>query len=268
MKAVAAAPNTVELTDSVGPGPLARRGAGELAFFLDVDGTLLEFAEAPDRVRVGPAVPRLLAELKRVTGGAVAFVSGRPLPDLDRLFPGLDLPAAGQHGAEIRGAPPAAPDPVADDAWQNLRAAARLAQHRHPRLLFEDKGRSIAIHYRRAPALAPIARWLALHLAGRSGGRFVVQRGHYVEELRAAGVDKGEAIRHLLGTPPFAGRTPVFVGDDLTDEDAFRLVNRLGGISVKVGAGPTVAPWRLRDPAAVIAWLFRVLEGFGGKLEP
>lgn len=247
--------------------PIAGRRAGQLAFFLDVDGTLVDFASAPDGVRVTPAIPLLLGNLARVTGGAVALISGRQLAELDRLFPGLGLPAAGQHGAERRDASGThQTTALAEEPWRILRTAAQRAQRAHPRLLIEDKGRSIAIHYRRVPALAAIARWLALYLAGQSRGEFVVQRGHYVEEIKSATIDKGAAIDRFMGEPPFVGRLPVFLGDDVTDEDGFRVVNRRGGVSIKVGAGATVARWRLRDPAAVGDWLAKVLvllEGAG-----
>lgn len=243
-------------------GPLAGRRAETLAFFLDVDGTLLEFAETPAGVCVGPDLPALLRRLVAATGGAVAFISGRPLADLDRLFPGLALPAAGQHGAEFRGR---TGDPVAtasETGWSELSGAAARAQAAHPRLMFEFKGRSIAIHFRRHPAMAPVARWLALRLAGQTRGRYVAKKGHYVEEVRLADTDKGRAIERFLALPPFAGRVPVFVGDDATDEDGFRWLARHGGITVKVGGGVTAARWRLRDPAAVRGWLAEVVASF------
>lgn len=240
--------------------PIAGLRPAQLAFFLDVDGTLLEFASAPEAVRVTPAIPALLRDLTQLTGGAVALISGRPLDDLERLFPDLGLPAAGQHGAERRDTSGVRQTtPLEEASWRFLRAEAQQAQRAHPRLLIEDKGRSIAIHYRRFPALAALAHWLALSLAGLSRGEFVVQRGHYVEEIKSAAADKGSAIARFMEEAPFVGRRPVFLGDDVTDEDGFRVVNRQGGVSIKVGAGVTAARWRLRDPAAVCNWLAKAI---------
>lgn len=256
--------------DLVGSGPLAGRRADDLAFFIDVDGTLLDFAETPGGVTVSPGLSELLARLFAVTSGAVAFISGRPLGDLDRLFPDLGLPAAGQHGAEFRraaGEVPATPD-APPAGWAALSLAAAKAQAAHPRLLFEFKGRSIAIHFRRHPALAPVARWLALRLAGQTRGRYVAKKGHYVEEVRLADTDKGRAIERFLAQPPFAGRLPVFVGDDVTDEDGFRWLASHGGITVKVGGGMTAARWRLRDPAAVRGWLADVVASLESTSSP
>lgn len=244
--------------DLVGTAPLAGRAANELAFFFDLDGTLIDFAETPGGVAVSADLPALLARLVAATSGAVAFITGRPLADLDRLFPGLALPAAGQHGAELRSAAGGAAAVAEPAGWAELSAAAAEAQAAHPGLLFEFKGRSIAIHYRRQPALAPAARRLALRLAGRTQGRYVARRGHFVEEVRLADTDKGRAIERLLAQPPFVGRLPVFVGDDCTDEDGFRWLRRHGGVTIKVGDGDTAARWRLRDPAAVRAWLGQV----------
>jgi trehalose 6-phosphate phosphatase len=247
-------PKVRELTDL---HPLSGRRGNQIALFLDVDGTLIEFAESPELVTVRQEVPGLLARLREQTQGAVAFVSGRPLIDLDWLFPDLRLPAAGQHGAELRGGGAALAPP--DASWQLVRDAARVAQAAHPRLLFEDKGRSIAIHFRRAPELAPVARWLALYLAGAGGQELTVQKGHYVEEIKPKRADKGAAIQGFLGGPPFAGRLPIFIGDDVTDEGGFRLVNEVGGVSIKVGGGLTEAHWRLKDPTAVIGWLEKLV---------
>lgn len=231
-----------------------------LAFFLDIDGTLISFAETPNAVTVDGALRSLLERLAQALGGGVALVTGRALADVERLFPGLALPVAGQHGAEFRGLSAALPEVLSGDVLHQLRSGAEAARRAHPRLLFEDKGRSVAIHYRRAPALAPIARWLALRLAGAGRGQLVVQRGHYVEEVKSSSANKGDAIRRLLEEPAFRGRMPVFIGDDVTDEDGFRVVNETGGVSIKVGSGPTVAHWRLRSPAAVLDWLSQVAD--------
>lgn len=226
--------------------------AADWAIFLDVDGTLLEHAARPGDVRAEAPVFRLLEALQRATGGALALISGRGIADLDRLFAPLRLPLAGQHGIERRDAAgrlhrhafPA--DPL-------RRAAARIGAFaaRHEGLLFEDKGHNLALHFRLAPQLAGAAQSALREAAAQLGGEFEVQDGKMVVELKPSGRDKGMAIEEFMREPPFAGRTPVFIGDDLTDEFGFGVVNRLGGHSVKVGPGASAARHRVVDAAAV-----------------
>jgi trehalose 6-phosphate phosphatase len=226
------------------------------AIFLDVDGTLLEHAERPDAVRAEPAVLRLLEALRRGTHGALALISGRAITDLDRLFAPLALPLAGQHGVERRDAAGRL-HRHAFPADLLRRAAARIGEFaaRHEGLLFEDKGYNLALHFRLAPQLAGAAQSAVRAAAAQLGGEFEVQEGRMVVELKPSGRDKGVAIEEFMREPPFAGRRPVFIGDDLTDEFGFGVVNRLGGHAVKVGPGPSAAPFRLADAAAVRAWL-------------
>jgi trehalose 6-phosphate phosphatase len=128
---------------------------------------------------------------------------------------------------------------------------------RHPRLLIEDKGLSLALHYRRAPGLAPAAHRAMRRVQLALGDRYCIHRGKRVVELAPAGRDKGAAIAAFMREAPFRGRTPVFIGDDVTDEYGFRTVNRLGGYSIKVGPGRTTAGWRLANVRAVLRWLER-----------
>ncbi len=236
-----------------GPPPPPRP---EWGYFFDIDGTLAALAPTPDDARPSPEVLARVAALVHRTGGAVALVSGRPLREIDAMFPGLAMPAAGQHGAERRDAAgrvtrlplPAAPLAMAHDEL------ARLVV-RHPGLLLEPKGFSLALHYRAAPRLASFAHRTMRALQRRLGAEFVVQAGKRVVELVPASSDKGVAIRAFLAEAPFRGRTPVFLGDDVTDEHAFAAVNALGGHSVKVGPGPSGARWRLASVAAVCAGL-------------
>ena len=226
------------------------------ALFLDVDGTLLEHAETPDAVRVDGAMRALLAELQAGADGALALISGRSVADLDGLFAPLKLPAAGQHGAERR-----------DGAGRMHRhdfpeapvrqAAKRLAAFAgaHPGLLLEDKGHSLALHFRLAPQLEGEARALVDQVLAELGEGFELQRGKMVLELRPGGRDKGSAIAEFMAEAPFRGRTPVFIGDDLTDEFGFGVVNGMGGVSIKVGEGPSQARWRIADAQEVRAWL-------------
>jgi len=207
-------------------------------------------------MRLDRSVRRRIAQFHRSTGGAVAVISGRSLADIDRLFPGTRLPAAGQHGLERR--------TRTGTVVRHARLAQRLAwAHAHltaatagtPGLLIEDKGLSLALHYRRAPRLAGYAHRVMRSLLRRLGAQYVLQTGKRIVELKPKGRDKGVAVREFMREPPFRGRRPVFVGDDATDEYAFAVVNRLRGCSIKVGPGPTAARWRLRNTQAVHQWL-------------
>ena len=231
------------------------------AFFLDLDGTLLEIAETPDAVGIGPDEKVLIERLVAGTGGAVAVISGRALARIDQILAPLVLPAAGQHGAERRDAKGVRhrhrfPANVLRPVAVGIRSFA--AQHQG--LVFEDKGASVALHYRKAPQLARAAQAAMRDAAGPLGEAVEVQDGKMVVELKPAGCDKGKAIAQFMQEAPFAGRTPVFIGDDVTDEYGFRVVNAMGGHSIKVGEGPSVARWRLENPASTRAWLQAWLE--------
>lgn len=222
--------------------------------FLDVDGTLLEFEIRPDLVGLPLGALETIGRVSDRLGGALALVSGRPLSELDRLFSPQQFPAAGLHGQQFRGV--VAPQPVfSGDALSALRHEAWLLAERHPGVLVEDKGANLALHWRAAPHAADAVRQLAeSHLPLIPGYR--LQPGDHVIELVPADVDKGRAVHTLMGEAPFKGRTPVFVGDDLTDEFGFAAANAAGGWSVQVGERePTHAKYRLADPTAVHAWL-------------
>ena len=226
------------------------------AFFFDVDGTLLEIAETPSGVRVEAELIATIRRLHERSGGAVAFISGRNVADIDVLFPGLRLPIAGQHGLERRDASGAlhhhAPEGV---DWPGLKARIHTAFADVEGLLLEDKGLSLAVHFRQQPSLeGRVAETLQRLVAG-AGDAIKLQPGKCVLEGKPAGRDKGTAIAEFMAEPPFAGRRPVFVGDDVTDEYGFRVVNDLGGDSVKVGEGQSAARWRLENVQAVRAWL-------------
>lgn len=241
---------------------LSRRRAGpprarlEWAYFFDLDGTLIDFADTPSAVRVSEDVRLLLERLHRATGGAVALLSGRAIVEIDRLFPHARLAAAGQHGLERRSARGTLTRHViARRGFERVRLRLASAVHGKAGLLLENKGLSLALHYRRAPRLGAYAHRLARSMLPAIGRRFCIQRGKYVVEMRPAGKDKGAGIVEFMREPPFRGRTPVFVGDDATDEFGFATVNRLGGHSIKVGVGPTAARWRLPNVRAVREWL-------------
>jgi trehalose 6-phosphate phosphatase len=228
-------------------------------YFLDIDGTLAEITPEPSHARVDDDLRRELAAARLATGGAVALVSGRSIADVDALFPGERYPVAGQHGSEWRTAVGElhregfSPERM---AW--LRAEVARVVAARPGIVIEDKGGSIAFHYRRAPRLGPFVHRAVRRIAAATDGDVQVQVGKRVVELVPAGHDKGKAVETFLEAPPFVGRRPVFVGDDVTDEAAFATVNRIGGISVKVGNGPTIARYRLRSVPAVRAWLSKL----------
>jgi trehalose 6-phosphate phosphatase len=225
-------------------------------YFLDLDGTLVDLAETPGGALAPADLSTLLARLHAENQGAVALVSGRPIAELDAMLGGLLLPAAGLHGLERRtvdgrrmGPPPGSLHP--EPAWDAL--TEQVA--RHPGLLAERKGVAFAIHYRRAPQLAGYAHRLARAARERLGTAYEIQGGKRVVELRPVGADKGDAVRAFLAEPAFRDRTPVFIGDDRTDEAGFAAVDERGGISIKVGPGPSRARWRLVDARAVRDWL-------------
>ncbi|HVL35695.1 MAG TPA: trehalose-phosphatase [Burkholderiales bacterium] len=234
------------------------------AFFLDIDGTLLEIEGHPDDVHIGRAELDLLGGLQHASGGAVALISGRPLAFIDALFHPLKLPSAGQHGAEWRDAAGKRHrHRFRAEALRRAAAPVRRFAARHEGLVFEDKGASVALHYRLAPDLAGEAEAVVRAAANDGGGAIELQHGKMVLELKPAGCDKGKAIEQFLREAPFAGRVPVFLGDDVTDEFGFRMVNGLGGHSIKVGPGPTEARYRVENPAAAKAWLAAWTERVG-----
>jgi trehalose 6-phosphate phosphatase len=234
------------------------------ALFLDVDGTLLDIAERPDEVETHKVDCALIAGLQHAADKALALISGRSLAQLDALFAPLTLPAAGQHGFErrdVRGERHRRRFPV--DTLRPAKEALRDFAGRHPGLVMEDKGASVALHYRLAPRLEQPALEAVREAAAPLGNAVQIQAGKMVWELKPAGADKGSAIEEFMREAPFAGRTPVFLGDDVTDEYGFRVVNRLGGHSIKVGPGETAARWRLANPDAARAWLRAWLETCG-----
>lgn len=229
--------------------------ADDWALFLDVDGCLVDFADAPDAVRLPRRLPALLQRLAQRLDGAVALVSGRPLSGLDRMFAPLRMPAAGLHGLELRNGPRLRPAPETPAALAGIRDEAAALAAAYPGAIVEDKGPAIGLHWRVAPAARDAFRALAEAALPRLPG-YRLQHGDNVVELRPADGDKGSAIAALLEEAPFRGRVPVFAGDDVTDESGFAVVNAHGGVSVLVGARePSAAHYALRNPNAVRRWL-------------
>ena len=227
------------------------------ALFLDVDGTLVGFSIDPDAVRVPPQVLEALGAISDRLHGALALVSGRPLAQLDALFAPLRLPAAGLHGHQFRGdAQAAAGIPEDTSAFlHELHSAAAHMAAAHPGVRIEDKGVSLALHWRAAPdAAGAVTAFARSRIAGLAGYR--LQPGDHVIEFVPEGANKGLAVERMMARPPFAGRVPVFVGDDLTDEAGFAAAHRHGGWSVLVGPRePSVARYALPGTYAVHAWL-------------
>ncbi len=229
----------------------------DYALFLDIDGTLAEFAAAPQQVRIDQKLIEALPILRMRHGGALALVTGRAITDVDRMFPELDVPVAGQHGCERRDAQGTMHLHASNSGiLLQLRALFAAFAARHPGLILEDKGATIALHYRQLPNLADHVQSVARSTFDAAGGAgYHLWEGKQLVEIRPDGRDKGKAIVDFMGEPPFAGRKPVFVGDDVTDEDGFTAVEALGGWSVKVGTGRTRAQYRLPNIAAAHRWL-------------
>lgn len=228
--------------------------------FLDVDGTLIDIAPTPDAVVVDPALPVLLQRVRAALGGAVALVSGRTLEQLDALFANERWPAAGLHGLERRDASGRIHHPGPDDpALDQARRALEEVLTRAPGALLEDKGRSLAVHYRAAPAHEHVLRRELRAIATRLGDGFHVLEGRRVLELKPAAATKARAIEAFLTEAPFAGRLPMFIGDDVTDLDGFAAVEAAGGVSVAVG-DRVEAMLRVASPRDVRVLLADVAE--------
>jgi trehalose 6-phosphate phosphatase len=235
-----------------------------VALFLDFDGTLVAIADRPDTVAFDAATRDVLTRLQGALSGALAIVTGRDIATIDNYVTPLRLPIAGVHGLIRRDAEGRLHSPPID-MRQFDAVADRLKPliERHPALLVERKFGAVALHYRAAPAferdcIAAIERAVAGLAA------IEIKRGKLVVEVRAAAGDKGSAIADFLAEPPFHGRRAVFAGDDVTDEDAFALVNGRNGVSIKIGAGETRATFRAKGTAEFIAWLDMLAGRLGG----
>jgi trehalose 6-phosphate phosphatase len=243
--------------------PLIPRDLRHSAILLDVDGTILDIAPTPQAVQVPESLRRTLAVVREAVDGALALASGRPLADLDAIFAPLRLPAIGGHGAEIR---------LVAGGGTIARRAAPLDQRfkkmlkdiaaRHPGVMMEDKDYSIALHYRLAPnegpALVAEVRQACEAWADRS---IEPLAGKAVIEIKAARFNKGSAVRELMSHPPFAGRTPIFIGDDKTDEDAFAVMPEFDGLAISVGRRLSGINGHFGSPADVRGWLERLAGG-------
>jgi trehalose 6-phosphate phosphatase len=231
--------------------------SGGLALFLDVDGTLLEIAATPDRVRVPASLLNTLHLAFEREHGAFALLSGRSLSDLDALFKPWRFPASGKHGLEVRlPCGRLGRSGIDGTVLDTARRGLGMLQQENPGLLLEDKGVALAMHFRLAPRLEPVVQAAMQVFAAQLGGDFTIRKGKCVFELTPRLCDACSGIELLMRQPEFAGRTPVFVGDDPADEVGFEAVNRMGGYSIRVGnLEQTAARHRFSSVSAVVAWL-------------
>lgn len=234
---------------------------GETAVLLDIDGTLLDIMPTPRQVWVPPGLARTLERLYHRTGGALALVSGRSLNDIDLLFAPDQFPAVGGHGAEMRLAADAEPVsaalPLDKELKRRLAAIARLS----PGILLEDKGYSLALHYRLAPhAEKAIYEAVSLIRADLPDAPIEVLPGKQVCEIKHAGFSKASAVRALMTHPPFRGRRPLFIGDDVTDETVFAIMPDLDGIAFSVGRRARGVAGHFDAPSDVREFLARLLD--------
>jgi len=204
------------------------------ALLFDVDGTLIDIGPSPFEVDVPQSLKDSLLRLLEKTGGALALVSGRPIRDLDTLFAPLQLPAVGGHGAETRLRVGEAPRRIPDlDA--SLRRELIAAVAHNPSLAYEDKGYSVALHFRKSPhEEARLRASVRQTLARFPNEDTEALPGKAMIEIKRPGISKGEAVRALMQLQPFAGRVPVFVGDDVTDKSVFAIMPAVGGINFSV----------------------------------
>lgn len=226
-----------------------------IAILLDVDGTILDIAPTPREVEVPSSLRRVLAAVSERVDGALALVSGRPLSDLDIIFAPLRLPAIGGHGAELR--PVAGSDRIERQAamlGDEIRTTLQRIAASHTGVMMEDKGYSIALHYRMVPALE-LVLVLEVRRAVASDPSIELLTGKAVIEIKPAGLNKGTAVRALMAHAPFRGRTPIFIGDDKTDEDAFAVVPEFNGQAISVGRKLDGIEDHFDTPADVRRWL-------------
>jgi trehalose 6-phosphate phosphatase len=234
--------------------------AHDIALFLDFDGTLVEIAPAPDEVHLDRRVAPALELLKASLGGALALVSGRPITFLDTVLDPFRFDVAGLHGAQIRtGGELRSQSDVPDAMHEATRDLVRFANS-NVGVIVEDKRISIALHWRLAPQLKDEAMELMRAIAARMGPGIRLQEGKAVAELVPAGASKGNAIAWIMNSAPYAGRQPVFIGDDITDEAGFEAVNALGGLSIRIGDGETCATRRIASPTQLRSILLAAAE--------
>ena len=232
----------------------------QLAIFTDFDGTLVEIAETPDAVEVPESLADQLQRAAQELDSAFAVLTGREIADIDRYLAPLHLPVAGAHGTQRRRADGVVEtvDPAAIIGAEEIAHAVSPLVMAHPGLLMETKEGAVAVHFRQAPELETAVR-IAMEEAVHSVTDFTLVPGKLVLEARPRASSKGQALRAFMREEPFLGRTPIFIGDDTTDEDAFVAAQDLGGVGIKLGEGDTAARMRIANVASVHA----LIRGLG-----
>jgi trehalose 6-phosphate phosphatase len=234
------------------------------AILLDIDGTILDIAPTPREVWVPPKLRDTLARLQDLTGGALALVSGRLLRDIDLIFAPLKLAAVGGHGAELRPVPSAEPQRRAASLSPELKRTLATLTRLGPGILVEDKGYSLALHYRLAPDLGPALQAEVNAICDRlPAGTVEILPGKAVLEVKPARVNKALAVAELMKQPPFRDRHPIFIGDDITDEPVFGVIPQFGGLGFSVGRVVADVDGYFNGPEEVRVWLDQIVANRG-----
>jgi trehalose 6-phosphate phosphatase len=255
--------HVADLTMDIANKPLAY-DLRRYAILLDIDGTLLDIAPTPREVWVPPKLRHTLARLQERTGGALALVSGRPLADIDLIFAPLQLAAVGGHGAELRPLPNAAPQTRVTSLSAELKRTLATLTALGPGILVEDKGYSLALHYRLAPDLGPALMAAVADICGQlPAGAVEVLPGKAVLEIKPARVSKALAVDELMKIPPFRDRLPIFIGDDVTDEPVFPVLAQFDGLGFSVGRVVPGVEGYFNKPEDVRAWLDHIASQSG-----
>ena len=255
-------PSPGKASSKLTPGELAQR-LDEYAILLDIDGTLLDLAPTPREVWVPPGLAKTLNRLVEKTSGALALVSGRSLNDIDLIFAPEQFPAVGGHGAEMRlstdnEAVAVHAPPMDKELKRRLAAIARLS----PGILLEDKGYSLALHYRLAPhAERAIYEAISLIRADLPNAPIEVLPGKCVYEIKHSGFNKASGVTELMNHEPFKGRRPIFIGDDVTDESVFAIMSDFDGVAFSVGRRAQGVAGHFDEPRDVREWLARLVDG-------
>ena len=229
------------------------------AILLDIDGTILDFAPSPRQVSVPAGLRPTLTRLTNLTDGALALVSGRSIDDIDLIFAPLRLAAIGVHGAQMRTSGNAAVQSRATPLSEELKRALAKVVELGPGILVEDKGYSVALHYRQSPASEPdVLSAIRTICAAAPADTVEILPGKFVVDIKPAAINKGDAVDELMQLPPFAGRHPIFIGDDLTDLSVFDIVPKFGGRAYSVGGITADVDGHFETPEIVRSWLARI----------
>ncbi len=236
------------------------------AILLDIDGTILDLAPSPQQVWVPAGLRQTLARIDALTGGALALVSGRSLRDIDVIFSPLEVAAIGGHGAELRTAAGAEPTVCAPPLSGALKRKLAAVTELGPGILAEDKGYSLALHYRLAPDKGDAVRAAVNTICAETADAVEILPGKLVVEIKPAGINKAKAVCELMRHAPFAKRNPIFIGDDTPDEPVFGIISRFGGLGFSVGRVSAAVNGHFDKPESVRAWLARIAnQGQGSQ---